>query len=1221
VASSVWKNIGEAAEETDRHQFISVKLPDRVPTLSDFRRASLALNQTILKIFNSQDAMFLLEVWKWLGEDRSESLLNHVSDKRLDRVNLIFTVAGRWSVMNLGIVNSWRIATDEELQKNPEANKEGLPPKQLQLRFMRYLMALQHTVTLGNLDEQYTDPSEAGTPGNVAIVQKNNETEPNIVKIDVAVPKTDVEKGVTSVTIKKVVIEADTETNNQQMDIPTEKGSDIKVDPAYEEHLEREMEYFDSLMRQAAESQAAAKKAEDFQLPPLELHDGVKALCDKLADDGLLSAAEYRRYQELAESYKTMTAPDGKTPMKEFIAPPETILNIAPTQIMEDKDTILDKSMLHSTLQSLDAQYVKHVMPRDVAAMVMNVQNMGICVTDYKVERVDAITGSFDSFTIKAAPVEGSNSTLRFKLPAVDEDGTYLSGGIKYRMRRQIGDLPIRKIGPDRVALNSYYGKLIVSRSEKKVNNYVAWLANAIMLKGLDDTDQTVTSLHPSNVFDNLFPAPRLYSGLAMNFRGFTLAGFDWNFDRSKRLDIFHADTLDHYEKDGSVCVGKSSKGDVLVMDKNGALYRGVNGDLQELPSIEDMLDIAVSKAPTEFVEVKVLGKAIPLGLLLGYELGLENLMTFLKVEPRRVASGERANLQPHEFSLVFSDETLVFSRDDRLATMVLAGFNEYHRAIRDFGVYDFDRKGVYLNVLETAGIGVRFLREIDLLYAMFIDPITRRLLVQMKEPVEFRALLMRACRMLLVDHHPDEGDSRYQRIRGYDRMAGAVYSELVKAIRMHGGRSGKSKHPIDLNPYAVWTNIAQDPSIALVSDINPIQNLKEQEAVTYAGTGGRNSRSMTKRTRAYHNSNKGTISESTVDSSDVGINIYTSANPQFTTVYGTTAPYDKEKTGPSSLFSTASLVSVAADQDDAKRTNFIGIQHSHGLACDGYHQSAVRTGYEQVLTKRTSDLFAFTARKPGMVLSMTETSLLVEYEDGERKGFELGRRYGHAAGLIIPHSVVSDLKQGQKFKEGTLLCYNDGFFEKDILDPNNVIWKAGVTAKIALLEAPVTHEDSSAISQRLAELLKTKTTKVKKIVVSFDQSVRKLIKVGQHVEAEDILCIIEEAVTANNQLFDEESIETLRKLGAMTPEAHAKGTVERIDVFYHGDEEDMSESLRTLTNATDRELLKRNKELGRPAFTGAVDESYRVDGNPLQFNTLVIEVYITGIVAAGVGD
>lgn len=499
-------------------------------------------------------------------------------------------------------------------------------------------------------------------------------------------------------------------------------------------------------------------------------------------------------------------------------------------------------------------------------------------------------------------------------------------------MVQLMGLLPIRKIATDRVALTSYYGKIFVGRSTKHVNDYGQWIRNSIMARGLDPENTVITNLQPADVFDNLYKSSRIYSILAKAFRGFNVnykdSEYSLMFDHTKRESLYGQDAIAAYEKDGLIIVGKNntlkSKGigplgtDVLlVMDNNGMLYSGVIGNLHELCGIEEFLGLDSFKAPVDLAELLVMGKNIPIGIILGYKIGLTNLIKMLGCSVRRINAGARVNLESNEYPLVFSDETLVFSKDDRKAAIILAGFNEYHKAIRGFSVYEFDKPGVYLNTIESVGYGVRYLREIDRMYKMFIDPITRDLLIEMKEPTNFHGLLLRSCEMLLDDAHPDELDPAYMRIKGYERMAGAVYSEIIKAIRSHDGRSGRSKLPIEMNPYAVWRNISDDPSVAIVSDINPIENLKEIEAVTYNGTGGRNSRSMTKRTRAYHKNDMGTMSESTVDSSDVAINTFMSADPQFTSLRGISKPYSEKETGTASLLSTSALLAPCSDMDD----------------------------------------------------------------------------------------------------------------------------------------------------------------------------------------------------------------------------------------------------------------------------------------------------------------
>jgi len=221
------------------------------------------------------------------------------------------------------------------------------------------------------------------------------------------------------------------------------------------------------------------------------------------------------------------------------------------------------------------------------------------------------------------------------------------------------------------------------------------------------------------------------------------------------------------------------------------------------------------------------------------------------------------------------------------------------------------------VNLLESNKLGTRYVREMDLMQQMFIDPITKEILQEMKEPTTFNGLLVRACELLLDDKHPEELDTKYMRIKGYERIPGAIYRQLVGAIRQHNAQLGKASKQMVLNPYAVWKYVTEDPTKVQINEINPIQALKESEAVTFSGTGGRNSRSMVKSTRAYHRNSMGTISESTVDSSDVGINIYTSANPQFKSLRGLSRPFDFKEQGATSLLSTSAMLAPASDKDD----------------------------------------------------------------------------------------------------------------------------------------------------------------------------------------------------------------------------------------------------------------------------------------------------------------
>ena len=115
------------------------------------------------------------------------------------------------------------------------------------------------------------------------------------------------------------------------------------------------------------------------------------------------------------------------------------------------------------------------------------------------------------------------------------------------------------------------------------------------------------------------------------------------------------------------------------------------------------------------------------------------------------------------------------------------------------------------------------------------------------------------------------------------------------------------------------------------------------------------------------------------------------------------------------------------------KRANFISIQNAHAIACTGYHQAQVRTGYEQVIPYRVGSTYAVMAKKSGKVTSLTPTGIIVTYDDGESVGVEIGRKYGNAAGLTIPHEIITPLKLNDKFVKNfhtnlrTLTAINPG--------------------------------------------------------------------------------------------------------------------------------------------------------------------------------------------------
>lgn len=265
--------------------------------------------------------------------------------------------------------------------------------------------------------------------------------------------------------------------------------------------------------------------------------------------------------------------------------------------------------------------------------------------------------------------------------------------------------------------------------------------------------------------------------------------------------------------------------------------------------------------------------------------------------------------------------------------------------------------------------------------------------------------------------------------------------------------------------------------------------------------------------------------------------------------------------------------------------------------------------------------MFCYSAKQDGKVISKTADGILVEYKDGTRKGVALGRQYGRAEGSTYPHDIVSHLEPGQTFKKGKTIAYNTGFFEQDILDPSAVVLKNSMLTKVVLYESSQTHEDSCAISPKLSARTTMNSTKVKSFMIDFKQNLLNVAKPGQKLTPKDILMIIEDEITAGSDAFDEESLAVLASLGKAAPKAGYLGTLDHIEVFYHGSLEDMSASLRSLADRSDRKKSSQSKAVGKPSITGSVNSDYRVGGTPLALNKAEIRFYITVETGTGAGD
>ena len=941
---TLWKTVEETATITDRQQFLEVEPPIVLPTKMELDRSTEELKRVHMKIFNDDQKLDLLDFWRWMNPStRKLSKLGLVSDKHLQYVNFVFNVAGNFVILNLARLNEWilghgveEIEEDEEEEQDDETSMY----KQMQKRMLKFFKLLnefrkdentQVVVTDTNKQIEYHIENEIDV--DISDDEEVEETKDKVLPEDkneqVAVnPET---QEVTTVAqpiapVDNVIVEKDKETGKltvtylnpvKRTEIALRKDKLLQqIEGSHAENLKlfSKMRDEKTIVQKVLKKEVEEEIHEEEKTLPNEndipvqsaievkYTSSIRAQASKLVKSAVMTNGEMKRIEGMANAFKKIKDPygSGRT-LEEVVSEELAVVDEVPETEISDIPIVTDKTMLKSRNVDFDKRYIKQVMPRDTARAVLAVQKAGIAVTSYEKEDLIDAGNKFERHSIQVTPVGGATSTVHVKLPKIDENGHMLIAGTKYLLKKQRVDKPIRKVNDNKVSLTSYFGKLFMNRSDKGKFNFDKWLLNQIELGVIDGKYDKLSygvSSHPDmDLPREIIVLCTRYRTLRIKERGITL----------------HLDAI-RPEDEKLFIIGKDQNGDDVYFDRlTNMVQFGKEGAVE----IGELLGIDETKRPVDFAEMNVLGESIPVGLILARHYGLTELCKKLNVQPVKLERNQRVELSTNQWSIKFGDEIWVFPRENRIASLIIGGLKKYESQLKEIPAISFEEPDIYGSILANDGLHVRYEYELDLMEQMFVDDITEHLLEKMHEPTNFPELLIRGSELLLTGYIPTEINMDDMIIKGYERIPGAVYRELVKAMRGHKLKPITSKRRFEIGPNDIWLAIQKDPSIEIVDEINPLKNMKEKDNVTFSGVGGRSRRSMTKPTRSFHKTDLGVISEATVDNSDVGLTTYLTANPKFTDLYGNTERLNENDHSAAEILSSVAMASPGADTDD----------------------------------------------------------------------------------------------------------------------------------------------------------------------------------------------------------------------------------------------------------------------------------------------------------------
>ena len=1167
-------------------------------------------------------------MYKRQEETRAQSVMSSITDEDATQIMMELKFNGYSCFFRLSDLLSLS-------SKSKLPSKRKIVPQQLQKLLIIILFSIQKKIV--NLVDKGAESAVETEELPPSLVEQADESEdetptdefkvpfnpPELTKLAAISPSTPVNK----------VVDAPEELNANELekfiDNSTAGLSDLELadfpEDAYHEPEEQQ--------------QTSEQDPEAFVFPEPNYHEEFRdaalanrptsikfnTFIDQAKKSQALSSVEARSLKKLMEKRLELKSPySGKElfDIDSLIGYKDSELDTEPMQIKSATGLVKD-SLKKEVLFNFDKQYLDKLMKKDIMSCVKALENSDIIIKDYTVETERSSLGAYEVHKLVLKPYRGKESPVYFRIPVINSEGEFTASGIRYRMKKQRTDLPIRKISPTRVALTSNYSKLFISRTDRVAYDPYKYITKFIKESYLDEKG-IVKKVEPGFSFENTEQYPNIFAQLSRELRGFTTNEYTFQFNTKDFTKNVKEETLTEISKKPgfkllTYCGYRNSDKHILVVDKTNTIYDYTN-DMEPLGKMEQLLQLDESKIPKFFSNIKVLGDDIPLGVAMSYYLGLPDFMGVTNTKYHTLPANKQYKPEENELVLKFEDQKLILILDTEEKRLLFNGFTFYKDFLKTIPVSSLFKQDIYLDLLQFRGHNLMHLKEMDQLRDMFLDPITQDVLFSMSEPTQYLQLLLRANSLLDDFSHPDINDPNYSRIRGFDRVPGLMYralTESVRAARFKGNGRGK----IELDPYKVWNYITQDNTVKITEDANPISDVKEVEAVTFAGLDGISKSATPEAIRRYHKNDRNLSSEATVDSSDVGLNFYLTPYAKLKNLRGVVDQSDKTADkDPETVFSTSALLTPFIEHDDPKRINFVSIQNGHTIASDGYQQPIIRTGYEYLMPYKVGKLYCVIAADAGSVVSVSEKKIVVQYKSGKTESFPLGETYGRMEGSVYKHELVTELKAGDKFKQEDYLTYNTGYFEKDWLNPNRLIMKFSKLASIAFVMNDEVYEDSSAISARLSNEMAGSHIQEKIFLIDFSKNIIGLREEGTLIEPNDVLFTLVDGNTDYSNLSDS-SIELLKNVAALSPKAKMKGKIFKYEVKYNGEYSDMSPSIRKFVTALDKDIADRTKDSEEPVLNNSATSEYRSEGKNLMPNTLELRIFIETKVSLAVGD
>ena len=353
----------------------------------------------------------------------------------------------------------------------------------------------------------------------------------------------------------------------------------------------------------------------------------------------LLTPAAKNRFKKVARKYQTLEL-DG-VPLKKILEN-DSDLTLKDTKLdTKIVGNIPDPSALDCSLYTYDKDYINKTYKKHIVGIITSFQKSGVYLVDLKEEKVVTDLHNYTVYSCQYEDIEGKKSTIKFKLPNINEQGIVKIDGVKQYVKKQRFPLPIIKISDTVVTLTSNYNKSRVVRNTNKAHNYLSYVHSFLV-----DHEKSNCRIQYGKAIINLSLAYE-YTELAcrydkLEFTSRTdLARYTLFFNYNDRSNNFDGkpDLLPKLEAQYGTYFGKTDKIWLFVDNTNKVFAVKRTGGEADIgcDTILDVCKLSLNvpafnklKPLSEWVTITILDLNIPVIFMLAYRYGLRNILDYI---------------------------------------------------------------------------------------------------------------------------------------------------------------------------------------------------------------------------------------------------------------------------------------------------------------------------------------------------------------------------------------------------------------------------------------------------------------------------------------------------------------------------------------------------------------------------------------------------------------